>query len=258
MPVTSPSDVREMLLEAIEHLRKAHFGSLQLQSIINHISSSVSNPSPDYQRMVLTELHELFRTGCLAWGLNFANPSPPLFHVTERGARALENLSRDPANPEGYKQHLKTVAQLNPVAESYLSEALDCFAAGHFKASAVMLGTASESLILELRDAVTNGLKTIGSTVPKGLTAWMIKTVLDEVQKTINAHSSALPKTLKEESDAHWAAFTYQIRKTRNDAGHPTSVDPVSEDDVHGMFLIFPTMARLTVKLSSFAKSGFK
>jgi hypothetical protein len=34
--------------------------------------------------------------------LNLSNPNPPFFHITDRGCRTLESLSRDPGNPSGY------------------------------------------------------------------------------------------------------------------------------------------------------------
>jgi len=46
------------------------------------------------------------------------------------------------------------VASLNPIADSYISEALATYGAACYKATAVMVGCAAESLVLELRDAI--------------------------------------------------------------------------------------------------------
>ena len=68
----------------------------------------------DLEQALLTVWHDLFRTGHLAWGYGVFTPDPPFYHITEQGRRALENLSRDPANPDGYLAHLKNTASLNP------------------------------------------------------------------------------------------------------------------------------------------------
>src|SRR5215467_10424944 len=74
----------------------------------------------DSEQALLTQLHDLFRTGDLAWGGDITNPSPPFFHVTESGRRLLSRLTRDPGNPAGYKVHLYSGATINPVARSYI------------------------------------------------------------------------------------------------------------------------------------------
>jgi hypothetical protein len=150
------------------------------------------------------------------------------------------------------------VAKLNPVANSYLAEGLECFVAGYFKAAAVLIGGAAESLILELRDAAVTRLNTLKRSEPKGLTDWRVKTVLDALQGFLDSQKGALPRELREEYEAYWAAFAQQIRATRNDAGHPTTVDPVSEDGVHASFLVFPELARLTTALASWVNTGLK
>jgi hypothetical protein len=59
-----------------------------------------------------------------------------------------------------------------------------------------------------------------------------------------------MKRELRESFEAYWAAFAQQIRTVRNDAGHPTSVDPVTPDTVHASLLIFPELARLASGLS--------
>jgi hypothetical protein len=71
---------------------------------------------------------------------------------------------------------------------------------------------------------------------------WTLSTLLD-------ARKGSFPKELREEFEAYWLAFAQQIRATRNDAGHPSSVDPVTEEGVHASFLVFPELARLSRSL---------
>jgi hypothetical protein len=59
-----------------------------------------------------------------------------------------------------------------------------------------------------------------------------------------------MKRELRESFEAYWSAFAQEIRAVRNDAGHPTSVDPVTSDTVHASLLVFPELARLASGLS--------
>ena len=211
----------------------------------------------DLEQALLTQWHDLMRTGYFAWGFNLGNPNPPFFHSTERGRRALERLSRDPANPAGYLAHLRSVGHLNPVAHSYLTEGLDCYGSGFYKAAAVMIGAASESLIIEIRDAVKAKLIATAVPEPKGLSDWRVKTMLDSLHSLLEAKKSGFPRDLREDFDACFLAFAQQIRSSRNDAGHPTSVDPVREEAVHASYLVFPDLAKLSSRICSWVATSW-
>ena len=150
------------------------------------------------------------------------------------------------------------VAKLNAIANSYLTEGLNCFVAGFFKAAAVMIGASAESLILELRDISIQRLAQLKKPEPKGLSDWRVKTVLDALHGLLESQKGALPKWLREGFEAYWLAFAQQIRSTRNDVGHPSSVDPVTEEGVHASFLVFPELARLTTNLGSWITGNLK
>jgi hypothetical protein len=63
---------------------------------------------------------------------------------------------------------------------------------------------------------------------------------------------------LRDEVQAYWLAFAQQIRATRNDAGHPSSVDPVSEEGVHASFLVFPEFVGLQARLAAWIPRNFR
>jgi len=257
----TPQEIREALLQAAEKIRPRNpaDGSLQLNTLFQEVTTRLGgNLGTLVEQDVLTQWHDLMRTGYFAWGLNMSNPNPPFFHFTDRGNKALERLSRDPGNPSGYLRHLKSVATLNPIADSYLLEGLSCFEAGLYKASAVMIGAASESLVLELRDATSGKLGQLGVPEPKGLTDWRVKVLLDALHTFLENKKSAFPRALREEFESYFLAFAQQIRSSRNDAGHPSSVDPVTEESVHASFLIFPELARLSNDLGAWVLGHLK
>jgi hypothetical protein len=252
MPQPTPSELRELILEIAMARRPRHPTDAALQSITIFQALAERFPqglSEGAQRSVLTVWNDLFRTGYFAWGGNLNNPSPPFFIITERGDIAMERLSRDPGNPGGYIRHLRSVARLNDVADSYLVEGLSCYVGGLFKAAAVMLGAAAESMVLEIRDIALGRLGVIGRGAPPVLSDWRIKTVLDGLAALLGASRSAMPHELREEFDAYFLSIAQTIRAARNDAGHPTSVAPVTEDSVHASFLLFSTLAAHFTKM---------
>lgn len=246
--------VREVLLQVIHEQspKRPADSNLQQGSILD--ASARKLPGVD-QQAILTQWHELFRTGLLAWGFNLSNPNPPWCHLTDRGRKALESLTRDPSNPDGYMRHLASMAKVGDIAMSYLKEGLECYVGGHFKAAAVMTGAAAESIILDLRDAIVGKLKALGQTPSKQMEDWRIKIVTDEIGDFFLKRGKAQLGDLWEPLNAYWAAFALQIRAVRNDAGHPASIDPVTPETIHASLLVFPELARLAHRLTEWVKT---
>jgi len=247
-------DIRAILLTVIDEQqpREATAASLHSGSVLNETARRLNVQSNlELQQAILTQWHELFRTGYLAWGFNITNADPPFFHITTQGREALAQLSRDPANPEGYLRHIYSVATLDQVAKSYLEEGLHCYVASLYKASAVMIGGASEAIILQLRDTAKAKIESLGRSVPRDLTDWRIKKILSGLKGVFDKEKNNFPPGLKDEYESYWAAFTQQIRTARNDAGHPSSVDPITPETVHASLLIFSELSKLANSLEN-------
>jgi hypothetical protein len=256
MALPTAPGLREVLLQAIKANEPQgpfdHKPNLNQVPVLETAATALGiRQNPELEEALLTQWQELFRTGLLAWGLNLSNPNPPFFHLTERGRRALANATRDPSNPAGYLRHLTSVATLEPIAMSYLTEGLDCYVDGLFKAAAVMIGCAAESLILSLRDLTVQKLSTAGKVVPAGLNDWKARTVSDSLRDFLATQSKKFGRELREPFEAYWSAFAQQIRAARNDAGHPASVDPITSDTVHASLLVFPELAKIANGLST-------
>jgi hypothetical protein len=251
----NPHGIREALLAEL-NTRPLSGGRPIPESVLKGAARrlGITQGQLDLEQALLTQWSELFRTGLLAWGLDLSNPNAPNFHLTEPGRRALANLTRDPSNPTGYLHHLNSIAQVDPVVQSYLSEALDCYVAGFFKAAAVMTGAAAESIMLNLRDATVQKLALLNRKPPKDMSDWKAKTVSNSLYQFLSAHKAKFTRTLLENFEAYWSAFTQQIRATRNEAGHPISIDPVTSDAVHASLLIFPELAKLADGLQLWVK----
>lgn len=248
--IASPiSRMRETLLEVIaEQSPKSPIdSSLFTQSVLSETSDRLElfKSSKDSQQALLTLLHDLFRTGYLAWGNDINNPDPPRFHITIKGRKLLENISRDPGNPDGYMNYLINNFHLSEISLSYIDEAIQCYINGLYKSAAVMTGAATESLILEIRDSLKDYLFKNTNVENKKLDNWMITKVHKEILEIFLKLKDKLPNELYENLLAHWPAFIYQIKKSRNEAGHPTSISPNSVETVYASLLIFPELAKL-------------
>ena len=249
-PSVDGQQIRRVLLEVIQHYSQQGPGYFQSNPILDDAASRLSiRGNLPAEQALLTLFHDLFRLGQLAWGYDLSNTGPPFCHLTQQGRQTLQHLSRDPANPGGYLAHITN--QLNPIANSYLSEGLNTYNSNCFKATAVMVGAAAESLVLELRDVLVTKMTSLGQTVPANLEDWRIKRVLDTIKRILDTKKTVMPNNLAEAYEAYWPAFTQQIRAVRNEAGHPSSVDPVTPESVHASLLIFPELANIAEQLRS-------
>jgi hypothetical protein len=96
---------------------------------------------------------------------------------------------------------------------------------------------AAETIILEVRDLVAELFDQAGTRVPSELKSWKLKNVTDALARVFARIDTKDHGELREKFDAYWGALTHEIRTTRNDAGHPTSIDPVTPESVHTVSL---------------------
>ncbi len=249
--------LRQVVLEVVAEFSQQGT-SFQANSVLQEAARKLGIwNNVAHEQALLTFWYDLFRTGYLAWGYNLSNPEPPFCHLTDQGRLALAHLSRDPINPAGYLEYLRKRVSLPAIADSYIQEALNTFNAACFKAAAVMVGVASEDLILAIRAVLVGRMDALGQSKPADLTHWIISKVLDAIEELLTPRKGTMPPELAEAFEAYWPAFTHQIRTVRNDAGHPKSVDPVSEERVHAALLNFPEIADLASKLERWIASSY-
>lgn len=249
MPIDGFS-IRQTLLQVCEEYAKIGPGYFQSGPVMKETAKRLGIRSLEEQQALLTVWGDLFRLGVLAWGYDLSNAEPPFMHLTEVGRRTLSNLSRDPYNPAGYLAAVIPLLSPSSVALSYLEEGVNTFQAGCIKATAVMVGAAAESLVLDVRDALVARLNAIGASVPARLTDWRVKTARDAIEVEVEARRAQLDRRLYERFSAYWVAVSDQMRLTRNDAGHPVSTDPVTHETVHAALLLFPEFAGLVRDLT--------
>lgn len=251
MPGIDGQAIRSTLLSVLEEYAARGPGMFQSAPVLVEAARRLGAATERDEQALLTAFQDCFLQGLIAWGYDVRNPDPPFMHFTARGREVLRHLSRDPANPAGYRAYLAAHGALNPVAASYVDEALRTYGAACWKATAVMLGAAAESVVLETRDALVARLDALGRTGVKDLRDWRIKRVLAALQHELAPHVRAMGAPLGDGFEAYWPAITLQIRAARNDAGHPASVDPVTPEAVHAGLLVFPELAGIAAGLRS-------
>ena len=249
--------IKEELLEVVSEFSKRGPGYFQAGAILRTVAERLNiRKNLPLEQALLTIWGELFRQGVLGWGYDIDNADFPFIHLTEPGREALRQLSRDPSNPDGYWAYLASSSRINEISASYVKEALNTYNNNCYKATAVMVGCASESLILEIRDAFVQKIQQLKSTPGAELSDWRIKRVLSGIESEIEKRKKDQHfQEIKEFYEGYWSAFTTQIRMTRNEAGHPATVEPVTQQTVHSCLLIFPELAKLQNQLVKWINS---
>jgi len=249
------AEVRQVLLEVLRGNGDEGFGR---EEAIKQTAARLG-PYGDRNsgRTIMDGFDDLYRSGIISNGLNLANLGSNWAHLTAHGRESLKNLDRDPANQKGYLGVIDPFIRDQPIAVSYLVEALDTYNKGSFKSAAVMLGCAAEALTLSLRDRLKAKITSNGGSPLAGLDDWRIAVVLLTVEKAIEPRVVSMVRELRERFESYWSAFTGLYRITRNDVGHPKSVEPVTRDAIHGGLLLFHEHARLMFDIGAWIDSTF-
>lgn len=188
---------------------------------------------------------ELIVEGVYTPGISMQTPNLPFLRVTEYGQKCFEAGELTAHDPDDYLRRLKAACpSIDEITVLYTEEALDTFRAAKYLASAVMIGVAAESMLLRLVDALHAALDTPQQKAKfeKDTKGKYAKTQHDAVLTTLRAPSTSLPAGVKSSLTQYIATYDL-IRRTRNDAGHPTP-KRVERDDTHAVLLLFPTYCK--------------
>jgi hypothetical protein len=140
----------------------------------------------------------------------------------------------EPRDVDGYLRRLR--ANKNPVdtiALRYMEEALRAFAARCYLASSVMLGTASERVVIELASSVA---RYIGQPQAKKLSELLTRpwtaqfNLFTEMRKHMETVRKAAPEGMADAVTLD--AVADLLRVARNEAGHPTGT-MIDEDTAY-------------------------
>ena len=161
-------------------------------------------------------------------GHNTANPNLPFLRLTKFGQDYISQTGPHYYDPEGYMESLKAIVpNLDPVAEQYIFESLNCYRRQLFFASAVMLGAAAEKAILLLLEAIVDSIskESDKKKAVQLLDRPNLPDIFDTINKTINSliKTKAIPYSVHQGCTEHLMSLFEMIRVQRNDSVHPVA-----------------------------------
>jgi hypothetical protein len=189
---------------------------------------------------------ELAFQGIIVPGIdNGQQASLPWFKITEWGKQCLEKGEYLPFDAGMFMERIrKEIPTLDVVIALYLVESLKCFRNGTFVASAVMVGVAAEQMMLVLRKAVSDALDSPEKKKRFDDDAQgQIKRIYDAVWKKLDPIREQMPEKLRESVGVELAGVFELVRKTRNEAGHPTG-RIIDREEAEALLLLFPTYSK--------------
>jgi hypothetical protein len=188
---------------------------------------------------------ELIIEGVYTPGLGPHQPNLPQLRVTEYGQKCFEAGELTAHDPDDYLRRLKACPIIDDITLLYTEEALDAFRVGKHLASTVMIGVAAENMLLRLVDAVHSALNTAErkAKFEKDTKGKKAKTQHDEVLARLKSPTTPLPADIESVLVQHIDGIYDLIRRTRNDAGHPTGKRK-ERYETHALLLLFPTYCK--------------
>lgn len=157
----------------------------------------------------------------------------------------------DPSDPQLYLKYLSERVTLDEFTEAYITEALTTYNSGCHKSSAVMIGLATECLILRMRDGLDRYLSAINATAPTGLNDWKMKHVREAMSSYLEAQKVHMPRALQKSFTGAWAKYLAILQGVRHDAVRPNRMQEVNQERIRSSLKIFVEFARLVSAIES-------
>lgn len=182
----------------------------------------------------------------------------PWIQVTEWGKACLAKGEYVPYDAGVFLSRIRSqIPNLDQTVDLYLKEALNSFRSGAYLAVGVMTGVASERILVVLRDAILGSIqqddrkrKLMDAT--ENQTA---KRIYQEIRKRIDPIRERLPAELQDSIGTELEGVFQEVRRTRNDAGHPTG-RVIERGEAFALLQLFPVYARSAYALMDWLKAN--
>jgi hypothetical protein len=244
------STIRHLILKAkVISGQISDIGSTVLSMAVREgILSAVPDLAyePPLSQKVTAVIWGLIIEGVYTPGSSMQYPNLPYLSATEYGRKCFEAGELTAHDPDDYLQRLKAgCPTIDGITLLYTGEALDTFRAGNHLASAVMIGVAAEKMLFRLADSVHGALDTPQrqAKFEKDTKDKKAKKQHDEVLTRLKSPTTPLPAEIGSVLLQHIDGIYDLIRRTRNDAGHPTG-KRMERDETHALLLLFPTYCK--------------
>ena len=194
------------------------------------------------ERIIVPGTVGLCSSGAMQW---------PWYQITDHGQRFLETREYSPYDPDGYLRRLKEeIPDVDETIVRYVEESLQCLRMDCLLAAAVTIGCASEKAMLLLIEqfggAISDPAKK--EEYEKRTSTWIISQKYKAFRKSLDSVAEDLPKELRDPLESQLDGTFNLIRRTRNDAGHPSG-EPVARETMRAGQVVFPDFCRYVYKL---------
>jgi len=186
----------------------------------------------------------------LVFGIDAANAAWPWYRLTDHGQAALKEECPQPYDPDGFLAYFKSrCPTVDPAVGGYVAEAVVAFNAGCMRSAAVMLGCASEKLVLLLCDsfeaAISDATKKsrFAKKVASRNTILHRYATLHE-HLVLMADAKMLPREHSETIRGEFPSGYELLRRCRNAGGHPEVPERVDADTIFMNLRMFTEYAR--------------
>lgn len=180
-----------------------------------------------------------------------------LFHPTVRGREFLDSLDPVALSPGGLDQRLSSLGYgRDDAPRQYARQAQDCFLAGHYESSIVMLGVANEAVIHSLVESFSkirsSRMPSLQSLSPRATARQEIEWLAGALtgQPRGELRSVLTQQNLQVDSIETLrdllSGTSQTIRLTRNEYGHPTGFT-ANQEDALPLLTMFPRFAAAAV-----------
>jgi hypothetical protein len=239
------SEVQRLLLRVL-----AKPGDSRLGKGRHYLAERVQTAATEGQQASVQEIMAAVWS-LLAQGLAYIDYSQPApenweLRLTEAGAAAAADRHPNPDDPAGYLVRLREIPHMSALVREYATEALQAYNARLYRASAVMLGVASEAAVLEAAEGLA---AILNDTEKQQFLEQMASPKLNMVakfnvfQQKMRSHRDRLPKQVADSLELTVHAVAEFLRVSRNDAGHPTGVK-IDREECFSLWQMFIQYAR--------------
>ncbi|HZF49157.1 MAG TPA: hypothetical protein VE093_10940 [Polyangiaceae bacterium] len=192
----------------------------------------------------------LLAKGIIVFGLNETNPNWPWYSLTDLGKEVVKAPAPQPYDPDGFVAYFKrTCGSADPTVEAYVVEAVHAFNSGCNRAAAVMLGCASEKLILLLTDVFEDSISDASKRASfqramarKWAISYKYKTLKEHLDLMVDGRK--LPPDHAETVGSELPSGFELLRRSRNAGGHPDVPGDVDADTIFLNLRTFTEYAR--------------
>lgn len=182
--------------------------------------------------------------------IDFSQGAPENWQLllTQSGLAAARDQHVTPDDPSGYVAGLRQIEGLSSMVFDYACEALAAYRAQIYRGSVILIGVASEALVLDTAEALA--LRLPGSEAKSFLECIRSKRQgmvpkFAAFRDKLRSHPELVPEELRAGMDLHIHAVADLLRLNRNDAGHPTGVSVHREDCYTALQLFMRYATRL-------------